>query len=550
MGRHGPTDCIHWIVGLDLAGVGALMESDDTLTAQKTDATPIGRTGTVKRSAPLGTIDYAVTEKGWLDLKQLSLRDLLKVGAPEYPWPSIFGYAGGKVGAPVRIATDLRLGTYEVVTATDDLTKVAIEYFNATHSRVVRGHLLAEGVVEGVVDVGLAPAEQYRLDHGEATVNGAILALMVGVQESRWRGYPRLTLQLRHSNNPGSNYVNAGAAWVIDRSSKGATVIDIPGEIRRHTALRFQFSGARDAFATVGAHNAGETGVRVDGATGDERIESGDMLSIAGTDYTVAGARPRGGGEWDVDLTSGLVAATPDNTAVTQTGDHVSLRYAAALHRIASAGPVDNDPPAYLRGSVNRDRLTLTYNENLDEASVPAIAAYTVTVAGAARAVTAVAVHGPDVILTLDSAAAYGEAVTAAYAVPAVAPVRDRAGNNAPGLAARAVVNDTPAPPPRYWAGVSPDAAFDPAEFTVSDSNRQLVLPAYPGAQYIAFALPPAVGDPTDVYLYQAAHRNNVSQLAAFERVGEIELDGSTHNWWRSKGALNGYGSYILEVAV
>ena len=81
--------------------------------------------------------------------------------------------------------------------------------------------------------------------------------------------------------------------------------------------------------------------------------------------------------------------------------------------------------------SVDGAALVLTYDEALDETSVPAPGAFAVTVAGTARSLAAsdpVAVAGKTVTLTLASAVAHGEAVTLAYTVPAAQPLRNLAG--------------------------------------------------------------------------------------------------------------------------
>ena len=104
----------------------------------------------------------------------------------------------------------------------------------------------------------------------------------------------------------------------------------------------------------------------------------------------------------------------------------------------------DMTAPALSEATVENAVLTLTYNEALDEASVPANSAFTVQVAGAARTVDNVAVKGTRVTLTLASAVSLGQSVTVSYVKPQDNPIRDVAGNDAIALTNEMVDNGTP----------------------------------------------------------------------------------------------------------
>ena len=108
---------------------------------------------------------------------------------------------------------------------------------------------------------------------------------------------------------------------------------------------------------------------------------------------------------------------------------------------------VDRIQPRVGPAAVDRETLTLTYGEALDETSTPAIDAFAVTVEGAARSVSDVSVSGSAVALTLASAVTVAEEVTVTYTVPQTSPIRDEAQNNAPMLSSRGVRNDTTGPP-------------------------------------------------------------------------------------------------------
>ena len=117
----------------------------------------------------------------------------------------------------------------------------------------------------------------------------------------------------------------------------------------------------------------------------------------------------------------------------------------------------DTTPPTLETAEVNGATLTLTYDETLDTASVPAASDYTVSVAGATRSLasaTPVAVSGSTVALTLSSAVTPGQTVTVSYAVPSTNPVQDAAGNDLAALSSQAVTNNT-----RTAANTVPTAA-------------------------------------------------------------------------------------------
>ena len=73
--------------------------------------------------------------------------------------------------------------------------------------------------------------------------------------------------------------------------------------------------------------------------------------------------------------------------------DAVSLA-ATSVTNTTPGGGGDVTPPMFVSASVVSSTLTMTYNETLDPGSLPAAGAFAVTVNGAARAVTGVAISG------------------------------------------------------------------------------------------------------------------------------------------------------------
>ena len=102
--------------------------------------------------------------------------------------------------------------------------------------------------------------------------------------------------------------------------------------------------------------------------------------------------------------------------------------------------------PTFLRASVNGIVLTVTMNKVLDEASVPAASAFTVSDVGGVgmRRLSGVAVSGSDVTLTVSPSVGADEAVTVSYAVPGSAVLQDVDGNAAAAFTDQPVANETP----------------------------------------------------------------------------------------------------------
>ena len=106
--------------------------------------------------------------------------------------------------------------------------------------------------------------------------------------------------------------------------------------------------------------------------------------------------------------------------------------------------------PSFVSATVNGAALMMTFDEPLDESSVPEKAAFTVGVDGTAvalAAANAVAVDGSAVTLTLAAAVAAGRPVTVGYAAASASnPLRDLAKKKAADFADEEVANVTPVP--------------------------------------------------------------------------------------------------------
>ena len=154
-----------------------------------------------------------------------------------------------------------------------------------------------------------------------------------------------------------------------------------------------------------------------------------------------------------VDVSGSRVTLTLETPAMP--GEVVTLSYAPGEKPIQNNTGVDALPftdmpvenigkaPVLVNSRVRGDQLTLTYDEALDEASVPTTGSFTVMVDGVNRTVSRVEVKDKKVTLTLETPVEPGESLTLSYepgavgspsivdltAIPA-APISDSRVNN------------------------------------------------------------------------------------------------------------------------
>ena len=152
--------------------------------------------------------------------------------------------------------------------------------------------------------------------------------------------------------------------------------------------------------------------------TYDEPLDSGST-PVPG-DFTVSGHDAESLGVSGSRVT--MLLETP-----AMPGEEVTLSYTSGVKPIRNITGVDAESftdmpvenigkaPVLLEANVLDDQLTLTYDEPLDETSVPAAGSFTVTVDGANRAAGEVKIQGEKVALTLESAVAHGEEVAISY---------------------------------------------------------------------------------------------------------------------------------------
>ena len=298
-----------------------------------------------------------------------------------------------------------------------------------------------------------------------------------------------------------------GISWAADALAPGA------GGIAAQTAGRTAAVASHPARGPLPGH-------RVDGsrsappALASAEVD-GTVLTLRYEEALDAGSVPAPGDFTvripTVSQTGETLTLLPDVDAVTVAGDEavltlrqpvrfgataVTLEYVPGAHPLRDAAGNDAegferlevvnltkdteapvlDPPL----TVNGDRLTLTWNEPLDKNSVPAPGDFTVlrSVSGEAVKVDVLAVRiGVEmdgemdyrkVELRLEEAVRHVSQVKAGYTPPRANPLKDPAGNAAPGFAPRRVDNRTPDPAAPAGPGTAVSATVNGTALTLT----------------------------------------------------------------------------------
>ena len=192
------------------------------------------------------------------------------------------------------------------------------------------------------------------------------------------------------------------------------------------------------AGGTTGARrNVADGGVDVVGSTVELTLASavagGETVKVRYTEPTGDGGSPL------QDPAGNEVATFADQAVTNNTG----------------GGPADTTAPtpgnAVAVSSTGMDwSVVIDFGEALDRVSIPAVSAFSVSVAGTARAVPSVAINGRSLVLIYAAnPPTAGQTVTVSYTKPASKPLRDAAGNEVASFTNHAVTNaigDTAAP--------------------------------------------------------------------------------------------------------
>ena len=188
-------------------------------------------------------------------------------------------------------------------------------------------------------------------------------------------------------------------------------------------------------------HSAAFT-VRVDGTT---RTSAGLGKMVKTVDLTLSSAVTAG---QTVTVSYDRSLAAPGSRIQDAAGNQALNLTNQAVTNITA----DTTPPTFVSAAVNGTELTITFNEDLDPASVPAptFFFYQRDSEVTTKVPVSVAINGRIVTLTLSTAnaVAHGQTVGLLYTKPVTNPLQDLAGNAVAGFSTEAVTNNTPAPAP------------------------------------------------------------------------------------------------------
>ena len=172
-------------------------------------------------------------------------------------------------------------------------------------------------------------------------------------------------------------------------------------------------------------------------------------------------------GDDDPDGVSVASGSLDLNGGSVQDGDGTDAVLAHGGLALQPGHRVDALAPTLGEAFVDGSGLTLRYSEPLDEISVPPPTAFSVSVGGASRTVSAVGVSGKLVSVTLATAVQPGEQASVGYTLPATGSIRDKVG-----LAATAFSNQSAT---NYTLPTVSIAAVDPNVYEGTDVDFTLI---------------------------------------------------------------------------
>ena len=232
------------------------------------------------------------------------------------------------------------------------------------------------------------------------------------------------------------------------------------GYVLNSIELTSGISGTDPAkFPTLTLHSGSATGMTVatfptpgglpDGRNIEYTLATPVPLEQSTTYWVVTGATPVSS-DWHVAASATTDSSTASGWTIpgkaqAKVGGTFTDYIGNVYHKLRVNGSLrDVTGPVLSSASVTGSTLSLTFDEDLDEGSVPAAAAFSVSVDGGAGASPAnVLISGRVVTLPLASAVTEGQAVTVNYTFPGSNPIQDKLGNDSVAFSAQSVTNNT-----------------------------------------------------------------------------------------------------------
>ena len=295
------------------------------------------------------------------------------------------------------------------------------------------------------------------------------------------------------------------------------------------TAAPTLSSGAADGATVV---------LTFDSALDGTAVPAASMFEVNGT---AASAVAISGSQVTLTLASAVAEGAAVSVEYTATGT-TKLQGANGVAVATFTSSVTNNTdtaPAPASTSVNAAELSITFDQALDTASVPAASDFAVSVNAATATVSAVALAGSTASLTLASAVDADDAVTVAYTQPAAGGLRDSTSNRTASFGPLTAANATaPTPASATVNGAlltitfnaDLDTANTPPAAAFTVAGRTVATPTV-GTRSVGLSLTPAVNEGATI---------TVSYDAALAGSGALEgAGGSAVASFSSLGVTN-----------
>ena len=262
------------------------------------------------------------------------------------------------------------------------------------------------------------------------------------------------------------------AELVVDGASFSGKYVDL-------------FSGAQEQVLIYAQHSA---------VTSDASSVSGDSSAVGNESSAAKGGAESGGGLSTGQMIAmglGIVALGGAAVAISRPSSNSS---SSPNSSPSSTPPFTPDvvSPQVQSLSAQDNVITLSFSEALDPNSPPTISAFDASTGGVANTITAIAISGNTVVLTLSRAVATGEVVSLSYGDKTIANdayvIQDLAGNDATGFL-QGVVADGYISGAKIYVDANGDGIAQDSEYTGVTTNTDgtfFLKETYPGASIIA----------------------------------------------------------------